>query len=813
MSDNNFNKNNLENQGFSNSDDLNLENIPQNNEDVNSEMEQENAFLKRKSQFNNWKTENEEEVNEDDSLNDEYPKEEINDDNHLEDKETNNDVVNQSDEIEFIFDTYENKGNDYNDKESSHVENESLYSKLIEGNSQNNNIDEVVDEVSINKENETEPDVEVEESENNEEDFNIIDSLLSDADEIINEKEYIDINLNEDEIDAIVPDSENEDIPYEDIDIEGLEDEEFEDEENRDYNSEDEIEEEVNNNLVPNNDEEEFDGYYDTEELNKIRNSKDKKEIIVKVIVGIGVLVVITLLALGARYFLNKNLKANKDKKPNIGTEENITPTPKPSNTNKDENKGPTIIDDVIGDKKDDEMNEPIVEDENIIDGVDETDEAIDDEVSLFIQTYTGQILDINDDNVIVSYNLTYDKQNILDTGFTNYINSKFEKVWANEKEKVYHLSNDKEDKLVEMTLSQALDKEYVLCEECRGSINIKNNPDIIKDYNYLNEENLTNVQYNKLVYEDSTMIPSWVSIGSEVTITYIQDAESLLNEIIEISKVEKVVENNPDNKDGETVEEEILSTNLWGESFEKIVARINDRRENSPDDEGLKIEDTIDLTLKENVSVDINIGRASIVWFQVAWKSNSVTKDIPGYEDVTVELVTSNGSLINDKNIDKYGKRWVDKGVTNFVIRDTKAGLWKVLFTKDTGTYLGDVIVQAVPITGFLQINKADAKYTDGKLHVIWEAKGIADDFCRVQIFARNGDKDVLIYAGNTLDDGIHTVDMVEIDSTKIAGNIYDIVIRITDIDVTASKPQKIKASYVTDEFIVKNVEIPKIK
>ena len=808
MSDNNFNKNNLENQEFSNSDDLDLENVSQNNEDISSEMEQENALLKRRNQFNNWKTDKDDFENEDD-LEDEDNFVYVDDSKNINEEDNEEDIIKQDDEIELIFDTVDNNG----DKESFPTESESLYSKLIKKDIEDNNEEDIIiDDLLTNDENETEQ--EGENGKDEEEDFSIIDSLLNDADDIINEKEYIDINLNEEDVDENVEDNNYEESSYEDIKY--SEDEYGNDD---DYSHEDEIDnaeiddEEIDDELIPKNDEEEFEGYYDKEELNKIRNGKDKKELIVKVVVGIGVLVVITMLALGIRYFLNKNLKANKDKKPNIGTEENITPTPKPSNTNKDEDKGPTIIDDVIGDKKDDEINEPIIKDEEIVDNVDETDGLIDEEVSLFIQTYTGQILDINDDNVIVSYNLTYDKQKILDTDFTNYINSRFEKVWANEKEKTYHLSNDEEDNLVEMTLSQALDKEYILCNRCRENINIKNNPEIIRDYNYLNEENLINVQYNKFIYEGSNMIPNWVSIGSEVTITYIQNAESLLNEIIEISKVEKVVENNPDNKDGETVDEEILSTNLWGESFEKIVARINDRRENSPDDEGLKIEDTINLTLKENVSVDINIGKASIVWFQVAWKSNSVTKDIPGYEDVTVELVTSNGSLINDKNIDKYGKRWVDKGVTNFVIRDTKAGLWKVLFTKDTGTYLGDVMVQAVPITGFLQINKADAKYTDGKLHVIWEAKGIADDFCRVQIFARNGDKDVLIYAGNTLDDGIHTVDMVEIDSTKIAGNTYDIVIRITDIDVTASKPQKIKASYVTDEFIVKNVEIPKIK
>lgn len=808
MSDNNFNKNNLENQEFSNSDDLDLENVSQNNEDISSEMEQENALLKRRNQFNNWKTDKDDFENEDD-LEDEDNFVYVDDSKNINEEDNEEDIIKQDDEIELIFDTVDNNG----DKESFPTESESLYSKLIKKDIEDNNEEDIIiDDLLTNDENETEQ--EGENGKDEEEDFSIIDSLLNDADDIINEKEYIDINLNEEDVDENVEDNNYEESSYEDIKY--SEDEYGNDD---DYSHEDEIDnaeiddEEIDDELIPKNDEEEFEGYYDKEELNKIRNGKDKKELIVKVVVGIGVLVVITMLALGVRYFLNKNLKANKDKKPNIGTEENITPTPKPSNTNKDEDKGPTIIDDVIGDKKDDEINEPIIKDEEIVDNVDETDGLIDEEVSLFIQTYTGQILDINDDNVIVSYNLTYDKQKILDTDFTNYINSRFEKVWANEKEKAYHLSNDEEDNLVEMTLSQALDKEYILCNRCKENINIKNNPEIIRDYNYLNEENLINVQYNKFIYEGSNMIPNWVSIGSEVTITYIQNAESLLNEIIEISKVEKVVENNPDNKDGETVDEEILSTNLWGESFEKIVARINDRRENSPDDEGLKIEDTINLTLKENVSVDINIGKASIVWFQVAWKSNSVTKDIPGYEDVTVELVTSNGSLINDKNIDKYGKRWVDKGVTNFVIRDTKAGLWKVLFTKDTGTYLGDVMVQAVPITGFLQINKADAKYTDGKLHVIWEAKGIADDFCRVQIFARNGDKDVLIYAGNTLDDGIHTVDMVEIDSTKIAGNTYDIVIRITDIDVTASKPQKIKASYVTDEFIVKNVEIPKIK
>ena len=65
-------------------------------------------------------------------------------------------------------------------------------------------------------------------------------------------------------------------------------------------------------------------------------------------------------------------------------------------------------------------------------------------------------------------------------------------------------------------------------------------------------------------------------------------------------------------------------------------------------------------------------------------------------------------------------------------------------------------------------------------------------------------------MYSANSIDDGIHTVDMASIDTTKIAGNTYDIVIRVTDIDVSANKPHSIVAQYLSDTVTIENVEIP---
>lgn len=669
-------------------------------------------------------------------------------------------------------------------------------------------------------------------------DDDIMKSLLSNADEIIEEQKE---NLNEEnQIDYI----------EEDITL------------STDDNELEEIYEEENNEISENLTEikeEDYEGYYNENELNEKRKKigKINKELFIKIGIGIGCIVIILCLALGIRKFLSNKKNPEKIPETVTSTEEIIPTTEEIKQEKNEENNKISAKDDLL----DDFNNESETIEETTVSNSENND------VSLFIQNYKGYVVDIKNNQILVA-DLTYDKYNTLIEDFNKYLGDSNKTVIINNKpevneetnnntenetqtEETESLSNEeseedlnteteestetqeninynlfhiegceliKENK-TSMIAEDAVKAEYKPCEICCKDLNVKLDVSL-NDYDYSQNASLKNIIFKKFIIDESFIMPDWLTIGSEVNLTFIQDPESLINEIVELTQFEKV---ESENNQSETNTEEtanqteqvdtISGTNVWGENWAGVVATINDRRDREKASEENKNNDILSLEnipTKESLETVISIGKASIVWFRIGFKG---TKEayFPELNEIAVELQTANGSLINDSNIEKYGKKWIaDDGTINFVIKNTIAGDWKVLFTKNIGNYLGNIKIEAVPITGFLQIIDASAVYSDGKLRVIWNAGGVTDDNCKVQIFAKNGNKDILMYSANTIDDGIHTVDMVDIDAKKIAGATYDIYLKITDIDVSPTEPKSITATYITDTKTIENIEIP---
>lgn len=762
-------------------------------------------------------------------------------------------------------------------------ENENLNNIDIQENSKKdeeefNSSNEIMDEERTNYEEEKPSNkkeyIEIEDALKDED--SLMDSLLADADELLSTTDLKDNTSKEENLEDLgttldeALNEEKEEIFEEDLpennSLEGTEDfgitnentgtESLEDE--NPY--EEEILDEKDSGTSPEfiYSEEDLDidesKYYNDAEIAAKRNKISGKSTLLKVIVGICALSIIAGLAFTARYLLN-----NKDdlfnKKQEVETENNKTQTPTPTII-------PTEKPTDIPSNEINNSNGLEVENE-IKTETDLNNEKEDkEEVSSFIQTFTGYVVDINNSDIYVSDKLSAEQISELEQDFNSFLEGTDTTVYikdvdetttntnessenngivvigapsnetssdetesdTNSQEKIYHAYQVCEftgnTDLIPVKLSN-LSSEYTVCSECGTDIELSNNN--VLDYDYSTVPNLASIIYKKFNVDAET-IPSWVTIGSQVTISYIQNEETYLNDIIEISRAKSTsssseftqVENglNSSNSNENEDDYRISDTNIFGSEFDAIVATINDRKKNSNKNTGNVLDDELSIAVpgtRESVSSKISIGTCEYVWIQIVWKKNAETKSIPDIDDVTVELQTPSGSLVNDSNINSYGKKWINKRVINYVLKNPKAGNWTVLFTKDVGTYLGDVTIQAAPMTGFLQIKKAAAKYTEGTLKCIWQATGIADDNCIVQIYARNGNNDILLYSGNTIDDDIRTVDMVDIDTAKIAGNIYDIVMKITDIDVSASEPKKITYKFITDEYIIENIEIPK--
>ena len=582
--------------------------------------------------------------------------------------------------------------------------------------------------------------------------------------------------------------------------------------------------------------EEEFDGYYDNDTSVKKGISFDNK-LLIKIGIGIGALVVVVILALILTTVLNRG----KENKPSLTPTPIVTQPPVATTTPKPDD---SIVDDLLGDLDDNKPNKDDKENEGNDDNKDGEDLEFDtptispnepEEEGSVLKVIKGHVVDIKSDEIYIA-TLGADKYQILLDTFSKFISVEDPstinvRVVENETDKFYHLEECTceglpTDVMNYLSLPDAESEGYVQAS-CAKYILIDPNKDP-KDYDYSLYPELNGMIYTPMSILDGNL-DSNITIGTEVSITYIRDNDTLLNEVIEIKAVKQVDNSkDEDDKDGEDSSSDVPviteDTNHWGEDWNAIVDIINDRRKKEQEaleaEKNDNLNQDIQLEIEEpakfeSVQTEIFIEEREFVWFQISWKKNANLTSVPSSDNVTVELLTPQNSLINEENIDKYGKLWIDEttGVVNIVLKNTVPGYYKVVFTKEAGTYLGDVSIKAIPITGFLQIKDASAVYSNGRLEVIWNVEGIYDDNVVVEVYAINGKKPVLLYSANSVDDGIHSIDMASINVSKIAGNTYDIVVRVTDIDITASAPYTITKYHLTDTITIENVEIPRLK
>lgn len=773
-----------------------------------SEEKKNDIFSKRTNQFGSLKKkqkENKEDVNsfkEKDFINEEEIFDDISNEDNSSDYDFCNEQISSGSLLDQFLEDSEDSSEDIIQVQDEELELNNNYEEETDNNSFDNVSEPIFEDISIGDDfedatEEFQISIEDEELEDNS-DNSMMGSILEELDSELNKQS---LNLQNELVERF--NEANETNESEDLDIP------------------------ENHTSEPT---ENFNDFYTNEELTeqtKHKNNSNTKDLIIKIGVGIAAIIVIALIAVFISKIINKDLNSS-------GTNSNINESQSSEDISNNENNENTdndintdiIVDDIIGD-----ISSSIIEEE-----IPDNSESITIEVpenDSFVKDFQGYIVDIKDDSIILS-DLPYDKYLFLLDAFDEFRKKNPEEVnvKADEKNKKYHSElcecKDLPKDLSIITLKEATENEYT-AETCALEVGYDALKDP-KDFDYESYPELRGIVFTRIaITDDSNISLNKFTIGVESIATYFQDTESFLNELIELKPVKGTVDTSPDegseseddknnsNKtEKENDKESEKGVNVWGEEWNKIVGTINDRREdenktNSPN----KNDNQIQLGTPEkyeSVSTTLEIGAASIVWFKINWKANSDVSNVPDAEDVTVELLTPNGSLINKDNIDKYGKLWVDEatGMVNIVIKNTIAGKYDIVFTKNVGTYLGDVTINAIPVTGFIELEAADAVYTNGKLEVIWNAVGVVDDNCLVEVYAVNGNKKVLLYSANSIDDGIHTVDMTSINVAKIAGNTYDIIIKVTDIDVTANKPYKISAKYLSDSVTIKNIEIP---
>lgn len=272
--------------------------------------------------------------------------------------------------------------------------------------------------------------------------------------------------------------------------------------------------------------------------------------------------------------------------------------------------------------------------------------------------------------------------------------------------------------------------------------------------------------------------------------------------------------EDNEDENNEETEEDTEDSADkqiqIIGDDFSQELEAIKQRQEEERKKEAEQKVEEFDANAMETLELPMEIKGSGAIWFRFAWKPNETTKEVAKVEDVIVELRNPNGSLITVENIDKYGRFWMNGNIFNFVVKNGVAGKWAFLVTKRASEKLGEIGANAQPLTGFITLQKAAVQPEKGKLVVMWKAVGVKDDNLAVEVIAKNGDKETLLYGANSADDGIHLLDSAEISTAKLTKGKYDIIVRVYDIDTMTSGGKKIiTAKTIKDEKIIKEVEI----
>lgn len=335
------------------------------------------------------------------------------------------------------------------------------------------------------------------------------------------------------------------------------------------------------------------------------------------------------------------------------------------------------------------------------------------------------------------------------------------------------------------------------------GSITIESNS-IIEKYK-INADLLAN---NSDIKEDAEVNFEYEDMDTEKVIVSISLAN--VQEQSDTNDEEDNEDENNEETEEDTEDSADKQIQIIGDDFSQELEAIKQRQEEERKKEAEQKVEEFDANAMETLELPMEIKGSGTIWFRFAWKPNETTKEVAKVEDVIVELRNPNGSLITVENIDKYGRFWMNGNIFNFVVKNGVAGKWAFLVTKRASEKLGEIGANAQPLTGFITLQKAAVQPEKGKLVVMWKAVGVKDDNLAVEVIAKNGDKETLLYGANSADDGIHLLDSAEISTAKLTKGKYDIIVRVYDIDTMTSGGKKIiTAKTIKDEKIIKDVEI----
>lgn len=297
------------------------------------------------------------------------------------------------------------------------------------------------------------------------------------------------------------------------------------------------------------------------------------------------------------------------------------------------------------------------------------------------------------------------------------------------------------------------------------------------------------------------------ISTGSKIEFSYIVEGSDNIIVSVEVAMDVETVPVEDENV--EIVEPTPEMEDVFAD-FKNELEIINQRE---PKDEGSESSESI-IPAGEKIQtmeLPMEVPGSGDIWFRFAWKKNDTTTVVPGVNDVIVELKSPSGSMITQENISKYGRFWIEGNILNFAIKNAKAGTWQFLVTKTENQNLGDISANVLPLTGFISVDKAQIDYVGDDLYAIWSIGGVRDPNYSMTIKAKRADgTDVLVYSGNSMDDGIQLIDTIKLSTTKLPAGEYDFVIEVQDWDTkTVNGKQQVTSKSMSHKYTIEGVVI----
>jgi hypothetical protein len=184
--------------------------------------------------------------------------------------------------------------------------------------------------------------------------------------------------------------------------------------------------------------------------------------------------------------------------------------------------------------------------------------------------------------------------------------------------------------------------------------------------------------------------------------------------------------------------------------------------------------------------AVTFYCGFTEPIWIRNAWRATELMQTVPEIEDVKVTLVTPSGIEITEENIDEYGRMWIDGYIINYALREPEIGEYKMVYSKPKGTYLGEFSIFVMQLTGFISIDKFGANLIDrDTLELIWNIGGVPDDGIEMEVYLSNDKFSTLIFSASSKTEELHTIDKRIVPVSNIPRGMYNIIVKVRDIDL----------------------------